>query len=209
MQELKIKYIFENFLTEKKIPFERDFGIKDGTIDYKTLLNDKISLIEAKSDRSNVFRTIGQIINAKRTCSDVYLVAPAVFIKKIKKTCEESGHPFNFGLIEIDKGNVNIIKQPEGKYYFRNKETKRRKTRPKGILVNEHDLAVLNDFEKQFFFISDISNKYKVSVSVAQHRVNRLRKACLIEETSDGGYPKAFKVIKKAKMGEWIGIDNK
>jgi len=42
----------------------------------------------------------------------------------------------------------------------------------------------------------------------AQHRITRLKKAKLIEEVTDGSsYPKCFKFVKNASIGELVTLD--
>jgi len=206
MEEYNSKKLFEFFLERNKIPFRREVHIKKAIIDYKVEF-DRTSLVEAKGDRSDIFSAIGQLVNAKRTCSDVFLLAPSDFIKKLLDIDKETGVLSNIGLIEIQNNNINIIRRPLGEYYYKEDDQKIRKPRIKqnGMYVNETDLNILNNFDN--FLIFDIIKKFNVSYSYAQYIVNRLKKAKLIEIANDGMYPLFFRVIRKdVSLDEWINF---
>lgn len=205
MEISKLRTVFEKFLIDNKIPFERRFGIKDDIIDYKIILDGKVSLVEVKSDRANIFTTIGKLLNAKRTCSDIFLFAPQRFMIKMKGINSEIGILERIGLFELEEGNIKITKRPEGEYYFKNDIRKIKKPKQKYIKINEFDFDILTSFENQPFLISDISKKINSSLASAQQRVGRLKRAGLIEEIG-GGNPKAFKVIRKSRPNEKIEI---
>jgi len=203
MEEYNTKKLFEFFLQRNNIPFRREVYIKKAIIDYKVEF-DRPALVEAKGDRSNIFGAIGQLVNAKRTCSDVFLLAPSDFIKKILEIEKETGALPNIGIIEIQNNEINIIRKPQGEYYYNEDKQKIRKPRAKqnGMYVSEMDLSILNDFDN--FLIFDIIKKYNVSYDYAQHIVSRLRRAKLVEVANDGANPRFFKVIRKdVHLDEW------
>jgi len=205
MEEHTVKKNFETLLEQSAIRFQKEVQIKQAIIDYVVELDNKLVLVEAKGDRSNIFGAIGQLVNAKRTCSHVFLLAPSNLIKKMLEIDKETRILSDFGFIEILDNKINILKKPIGKYYYKEDSQKIRKPHNKknGMYVNEMDLNILSTFDN--FLTSDIVKKYGSSYHYAQYIINRLKRAKLIEIANDGALPKFYKVIRKdVRLDEWI-----
>jgi len=195
MKEIIIKQILENYFLSNKFDFEREVRIKNGDVDYVFEKNSKKHFIEVKSNRAKIFTTIGQLINTKRTCSSVFLIAPEDFIQKFLEATAHSKELSDIGLMTISDGDVKTIREPLNENYYLNEYFSSKQQPQKKILITEADTQILTNFSKISFLISDVAKLLNTNLALAQRRILRLKNFGFIEEISQG-YPKAFKVSK-------------
>jgi hypothetical protein len=199
------KYI--KYLKLKNIPFEHESRILNGVIDFKINLEEKIIGIEVKADRSNLFSALGQLINAKRTFSDVYLLSTEEFYNTIYDIFLELGLQDQFGFIIVKDGDFVTLSKPKTKqYYFNERFYKPPKTKKTKALVLDKEITdFLEKYKDKPFFCSDVAKEMNISMTNAQARIARLRRFGLVEEVKHIGIPKPFKVLKIPKE-EYIYI---
>jgi hypothetical protein len=209
--------LFESFLHEKyaeflkqnNIPFELDVRILNGVVDFKVDFGGKFVGVQAKADRSNLFSALGQLMNARRTFSDIYLLSTEEFYNSIYEVFVEFGIQDNFGFIILKEGKFLTLSQPKTKeYYFNEKFYKpslEKKT--KVLALDEPSMSFLKQHKDKPFFSSDISKELKISMALAQSRINSWRRFGLIENDPHVGIPKPFRVIK-IPQGEHIYLES-
>jgi len=195
MKEIIIKQILENYFLANKFDFEKDVRIRNGDVDYVFQKNNKKHLIQVRSNRAKILTTIGQLINAKRTCSSVFLLAPEKFIQKFLEATTHSKELTDIGLMTVSGGDVKISREPFNENYYLNEYLPSKQQTQKKILITEVDTQILTIFSKTPFLISDVAKLLNTNLALAQRRVLRLKKFGFIEEISQG-YPKAFRVCK-------------
>lgn len=195
MKEIIIKQILEKYYLFNKFNFEKDVRIKNGNINYVFEKNRKKHFLEVRSNRAKIFTTIGQLINAKQTCSSVFLIAPETFIRKFLEVTAHSKELSDIGLMTISGGDVKIIREPLNENYYLNEYLPSKQQTQKKILITEADTQILTNFSKTPFLISDVAKLLNTNLALAQRRILRLKKFGFIEEISQG-YPKMFRVCK-------------
>jgi hypothetical protein len=207
MNENIVKKLFEKHCTNFKIPFEKEVSIENARIDYEIILSEKHAVVEAKGTRSDEYMTIGQLLNAKRTHSHVFLLAPIKFLKKVWKILEETDTLTSIGLMTIGTKSLHIIKHPTPENYYCKTPIKLPKTSKKRYMfVNEADIILESAFKGQAFSIADVSKKLSISMGNAYHRIERLKKAGMIEDVLNGAHPKSFRFVKSRNMDEMIEV---
>jgi hypothetical protein len=210
MNEKIVKGFFERWLTGLNKEFEKDFSVTGGQIDYVVYDGEQIHGVEVKGTRSNIYVTVGQLINSLRTLSHVYLLAPMNYIKKIDKVISQSGISLPVGYIVPSKEGVVYLKKPTPQVYYYKKSDKVRLKLPhtKQLVINESDIKILEVFKGKTLTVAGAAKVLNISMTNASHRLARLRKAKKIEELTDGStYPKAYKIVSDAKMEETISLD--
>ena len=197
---------FIEYLNENKIPFEHEVGIRNAVIDFKARFNDRIVGIEVKSDRGNLFTTIGQLFNAQRTFSDVYLLSSENFYKNVYHFLSDLGFAEQFGFIILKNGKFEILSRPRTKeYFFREKfykPPKEAKLKTKNMLLDQEIINFLERHKNSPFIVADVANEMKISMPFAQKRVAHWKKFGLILPINDIGFPKPFRVVRVPSIEE-------
>ena len=209
MKEGSLQNLFENFLIEKHISYEREYSYRFGSIDFKIEINNKIYGVEVKSLNGSLPTTMGQLIIAKQTFSHIYLLAPEEFIQKIEDLMIEDSFLNNIGLIVLKEGDFVFLKEPSPKsYYFNPMENKKNHTqkKTKNMLVCDLDLGITSTFQNRFFDYNSLVKEMKISRANAHQRLKRLIKMGLIEEISPF-HPKHYRVKKVIDLGTKITIE--
>jgi hypothetical protein len=193
------KYV--EYLKSKQIQFEYEPRIYNGSIDFKVELEGKIVGIELKADRSNIFSAIGQLMNAKRTFSDVYLLSTENFYHKIREIMSELGIQDQFGFIVFKEGEFITLSEPKVKgHYFNEKYYKPCKEKKTKTLVLDKDILYFLERHKDSpFFCYDLATEMKISMPHAQSKINKWKRFGLVEEISHIGLPKPFKIVRIPK----------
>jgi hypothetical protein len=209
MNEIIVKRIFEKHCADFKIPIEKEVPVENGRIDYEILSENRHFAIEAKGSRSDEYSTIGQLINAKRTYSHIYLLAPINFLKKVWKILQETNTLTDIGLMTVTSKGLHILKKPDPGSYFYNsplKSPKSEKSKKRYMFINENDVLIESHFKDQTFTIADIANKLGITMGKAYHRIIRLKAAGMVEEVPNGFYPKAYRFVKSRSIDEMIEL---
>jgi hypothetical protein len=207
MNEAIVKKLFEKHCIDFKIPFEKEVSIENSRIDYEITLGEKHAVVEAKGTRSDEHITIGQLLNAKRTHSHVFLLAPISFLKKVWNILEETNTLTSIGLMTVGTKNLHIIKHPTPENYYRKTPAKLPKTsRKRYMFVNEADIILESAFRGQPFSVANVSKKLNISMGNAYHRIKRLKKAGMIEDVLSEMKPKSFRFVKSRNMDEMIEV---
>jgi len=207
MDEKDLKLAFEQWLTVSGKQFHREFPINGGRIDFVIDEEEKVCGVEIKGARANIYSTIGQLINALRTFSHLYLLAPIPLIEKIDQVLHGTGFQETIGYMTMEKNGFVYIKKASSPSYYFNSKIKIEKTpQPKIMIVSDADMQILETFKQEPLTIASVSKLLNISMTHAHKRVSRLKKAKLIEEINTGGYPKAFKVVKTSKPEEIISL---
>ena len=201
MNEKTLQDIFERYLISHNIPYEREFRSQTHPIDFRIKINDKICGVEVKSSNGEVFNAIGQLIFAKRTFSNVYLLAPEEFLKKIQTEIEN----MSVGVIMFKDGAFTFLREPVAPTYYFNQPQKQEKpmfqrSKSKNLLIVDRDYSILLNFENKIFSCLDVINLFKSSRMEAYIRIQRLLKVGLIEEVSSLN-PKTYRVKKIVDWG--------
>jgi len=209
MNESVVKKLFEKHCAGANMIINKNVSAEDGTVDYEIVFSEKRFGVEAKGTRSDVYSTIGQLLNAKRTYSHVYLLAPAGFIKKIWGILQETKTLTSVGLMAVGTDGVHIIKKPDSEIYYYKPPTKP-PTKPtkKHILVNETDISIETHFKSQPFTVSDIAKHLNKPMADAYHRIARLKSAGMIEEVSRNTNPKTYRFVKSRNTNEKIELQH-
>jgi len=207
MDEAIVKKLFEKHCIDFKIPFEKEVSIENSRVDYKITLDEKHAIVEAKGTRSDEYATIGQLLNAKRTHSHVFLLAPISFLKKIWNILDETNTLTSIGLMTVGTKNLHIIKHPTPENYYCKTPAKLPKTSKKRYMfVNETDIILESTFKGQLFSVADVSKKLNISMGNAYHRIERLKKVGMIEGVLNTTKPKSFRFVKSRNMDEMIEV---
>lgn len=207
MNEITLQKIFEQFLIQNKIEYEREFKTHYYTIDFKIRLGDKTCGVEAKSSKGNIFYMLGQLILAKKTFSHIYLLAPQDMIDKTQSVVESVG----VGIIAFKEGKFFFLKEPKpASYYFNQPEKKDskldfQKPKRKNIIIADRDYSILTNFENKVFSPLDVTKVMKITRSDAYARIERLLKVGLLEEESSFN-PKMYRVKKVVDWGTKIPL---
>jgi hypothetical protein len=192
---------YMEYLKSRQISFEHEVGIYNGVIDFLVSFEGKTVGVEVKADRSNLFSALGQLMNAKRTFSDVYLLSTEEFYSEIFDILSELGLHDQFGFIIFKNKEFQTISKPKTKsYYYNEKYYKPPKTKKTKTLVLDN--AVINFLERHKetpFFCSDIVREMNISMFLAQSWISRFKRFGLIEAIPHTGLPKPFRVIKIPK----------
>jgi len=202
---LQEKYI--EYLKTKQIIFELEVGILKDIIDFKIEVDKKFIGVKVKADRSKVFSTIGQLLNAKRTFSDVYLLSTEGFYNEIYELLKEFGIQDNFGFIMFKNGNFITLSKPKVKDYYFNekyyKPSKRKKTTT--LKLDKDSINFLNKYKDEPFFCFTVAKEMKISMFLAQSKITGWKRFGLVENTPHIGLPKPFRV-SKIPQGECISL---
>lgn len=192
---------YGEYLKQKNIFFEHEARILNGIIDFKLNFEEKVIGIEIKADRSNLFSALGQLINAKRTFSDVYLLSTEEFYNTIYDIFLELGLQDQFGFIIFKEGEFVTLSKPRSKqYYFNERFYKPPKTKKTKTLILDKEITdFLERYKNKPFLCSDAAKEMNVSMANAQARIARMRRFGLVEEVRHTGVPKPFKVLKIPK----------
>jgi len=207
MNKSTVKKVFEKHCAETKTKINKDVLADGGTTDYEILAGEKRFGVEAKGTRSDVYSTIGRLLNAKRTHSHIYLLAPAGFIKKTWAVLQETKTLTSIGLMAVGTDGVHIIKKPDPEtYYHRTPANPPKRAQKKHIVLNETDILAETHFKNQLFTISDMAKKLNTPMATAYHRIARLKAAGLIEEVSRSTNPKTYRFVKSKNINEKIEL---
>lgn len=208
------KKIVGSFFERWLLSFNKEFGknitVAGGQVDYIIFDGEQTHGVVVKGTRSNIHTTVGQLVNSLRTLSHVYLLAPMNYIRKTDKVLSQSGVSIPIGYIVPNKDGVVYLKRPAQQVYYYKKPDKVRLKPPhtKQLVINESDIKILEWFKEKTLTVAGTSQILNVSMTNASHRLARLRKAKKIEELTDGSsYPKTYKIVADAKMGEIISLD--
>ncbi len=193
------------YLKTKKIKFEHEARTLNGVIDFKLELNEKTVGVEVKADRSNVFSAIGQLLNFRRTFSNVYLLSTEKFYQIIREILNESGLQDTFGFILFKDNTFITLSEPKIKdYYFHEKHYKPPKpSKTKTLVLDKGIVDFLEKHKNKPFICSDMAKELKINMPLAQSRTINWRRFGLIAEIPQDGHPKQFKVLKTPK-GEHV-----
>lgn len=200
MNEEKLKKLFEKSKHEFKDELQKEFSVS-GTrkIDYISKKDDLVIGIEVKGSRSDLYGTIGQLFFFKKFFSHLYILAPLSFIKKITQTLQGTPLFNETGFLTINEDGLVSVKEPEiDSYYFQpSVKVKERKVLPRlQAIINENDIEIIKRFQNTIFTAVDISKEFNISRENSYRRINRLKKAGVIEELDIGNNPKTFKITK-------------
>lgn len=207
MNEVIVKKFFEKYAIDSKIKIAKEVPVENGRIDYEILSDDKRFAVEAKGTRSDEHSTIGQLLNAKRTYSHVYLLAPISFLKKIWKILQETNTLTNIGIMTLGGKGLHILKKPDPETYYYNSPVKTsKKSTKKYMFINEAEINLESNLRNKIFTVSDIAKTLKLSMANAYHRLARLKASGMIEEVPYGGNPKRYRFIKSRKLDEKINL---
>jgi hypothetical protein len=193
------KYI--EYLKSKRNPFEHEVRILNGVIDFKVEIGKKIIGVEVKADRSNVFSALGQLMNARRTFSDVYLLSTEEFHNMIYSVLFGLGLYDRFGFIILKDGDFITLSEPKARgYYFNEKYClPLKKKKAKTLITGKPTIDFLERHKNEPFFCFEVAKEMKISMPHAQQRVARWRRFGLVEEIRHAGLPKPFRVVKIPK----------
>jgi len=193
------KYI--EYLKHEQIPFEHEARILNGVIDFKVEHEGKFVGVEVKADKSNLFSALGQLMNARTTFSDVYLLSTEEFYHTVYDIFLEFGLQNQFGFIVLKGEEFVTVSKPKTKRYYFNeryyKPPKRKKT--KTLVMGEEIVRFLERHKNELFFCSDVAKEMKISMPHAQSRIAHWRRFGLVKEAGHIGFPKPFKVLKIPK----------
>ncbi|MDI6798446.1 MAG: winged helix-turn-helix domain-containing protein [Candidatus Aenigmarchaeota archaeon] len=207
MNEFIVKKIFEKHAKDFKINFAKEVPVENGKIDYEIFSSGKRFAVEAKGTRSDEYSTIGQLLNAKRTYSHVYLLAPVGFLKKVWKILKATNTITDIGLMTVSSKKLYILKKPDPKSYYYNPpvETPKKSTK-KRMFINEAEINLESILRSKIFTVSDIAKTLNISMAKAYHRLARLKAVGMVEEVLYGGNPKRYRFIKSRRLGEKIDL---
>jgi hypothetical protein len=198
MKEDTLKEGFERTDHGFRAGMERE-RVLDGKrrIDYTTKHNGRVVGVEAKGSRSNMYNTIGQLFFYKKNLSHIYILAPMSFIKKLAQTIQGTQLLEETGFLTVSEGRIITIKEPNvSEYYFYPTQIRKIKQTPKlQAIVNENDIEVIKKFKSRAFTAADLSTAFGFTRENAYRRIERLRKAGVVEQL-DTGNPKTFRIIK-------------
>ncbi|HKZ45153.1 MAG TPA: helix-turn-helix domain-containing protein [archaeon] len=207
MNESTIKKLFEKNAADSKIKIAKDVPIENDRIDYEILSSGKQFAVEVKGTRSDENSTIGQLLNAKRTYSHVYLLAPISFLRKVERILQETNALTNIGIMTIDSKGLSILKKPNPEvYYYKPPVKTSKKSTKKHLFVNEAETNLESILKNKIFTVSDIAKTLNTSMANAYHRLARLKGAGMVEEVPHGGNPKKYRVVQSRKLGEKVDL---
>jgi len=207
VNESIVKRIFEKHASDSKLTIIKNVPIEDDRIDYEIVSGGKRFAVEAKGTRSDEYSTIGQLLNIKKTYSNIYLLAPLNFIKKVWKTLQETNNLTGIGIMTIGEKGVHVLKKPSPETYYYNQPVKLpKKSMGKQMFINEKDIVVETKINNKNFIVSDVAKILSIPMTDAYHRVARLKSAGMIEEVSFGGHPKTYRFVKSRKKDEVISL---
>jgi len=201
LSETHIHHKYIQFLNSQKTKFEHGAKILNGTINFKVEFGGRVVGVEIKSNRSNPITTIGQLLNAKRTFSHVYLLSPKKFYEEIFKILQEVGLHEMFGYILFANNTFTTLSDPKIKnYYFHQEYYKPTESKQTKILVMDENITrFLKKHQNKHFMCSDIAKDMSITMPHAQTKIYHWKRFGLIEEVPERGYPKAFRVLKIPK----------
>lgn len=210
MNESIVKKLFDKHCSDFRIEAQKEVLVENGRVDYEVLFDGKRFAVEAKGTRSDEYSAIGQLLNAKRTYSHVYLLAPISFLKKIWVIFLETNTLKTTGLMTVTSKGLHILKKPDPETYYYKPPVKTSKTQKKSpkkwMFVNEIDIALESHFKNQVFTISDIAKKLNTSMSNAYHRIGRLKAAGMVEKMPYGNNPSVYRFVKSRKLDDAIEL---
>jgi len=206
MNEIIVKKTFEKHCSDFKIPVEREVPVENGRIDYEILSDGKHFAVEAKGTRSDEYSAIGKLVNAKKTYSHIYLLAPMRFLEKLWKTLQETNTLTNIGLMAVTSRGLHILKKPDPEVYYYKPPKSPKKSTKKWMFVSECDVLIESHFKDQLFTVADVSKKLNIPMGNAYHRIVRLKTAGMIEDVLNGFHPKTFRFVKSRKIDEMIQL---
>lgn len=193
------KYI--EYLKHNNMPFEHEAQILNGIIDFKVDIGEKSIGVEVKADRSNLFSALGQLMNIKRTFSDVYLLSTEDFYQTIYTILVEFGIQDKFGFIVLKNGKFITMSKPKTKEYYFNEKFYHPplKTKTRTLVLDEQTIKFLEKHKCYPFICSDVAKELNIRMGLAQNRISSWKRFGLIENEPHLGLPKPFKVIKIPK----------
>lgn len=191
------KYI--EYLKREKIQFEHEARIANGVIDFKVDFDNKTAGVEVKADRAKLFSTVGQMMSAKRTFSDVYLLSTEEFYNAISEILVEFGLQNSFGFIIFKNNSFVTLSKPRVKeYYFNSEYYKPRelKSKPKTLNTGPETITFLKKHLNEPFMCIDIVREFKMGMEGAYKVVSRWKRFGLIELLPNSGLPKFYRVLR-------------
>lgn len=216
MNEPKIKESFENLENDFNKILEREtYFDSSRRIDYITMIDEKTVGIEVKGSRSEVLGAIGQLLIMKKVFSELYLLAPWVFIKKFLKITDGIAPLNEIGLLTISNDKLIVLKKPDApEYYFKPKiDPKKSRTiqsknlRKEQFIINENDIEVYKHFKDRVFTVIDMMNEFKLARAGAYTRISRLKRIGAIKEENPLQNPRAWKFVKPVEELQTITHD--
>ncbi len=173
-------------------------------VDFKVESSGKIVGYCVRTNKSNTYTTLGQLVAARLVFSDVILVAPLPFLKKVMRIGRGIPGLSVIGYATIVDGSVNFIKQPTAEsYYFKGELNKKTEKAGTNARVTENDLKILGFFENETILVTTLSKKLGITINNSYNKLRRLKRMGVVEEVGDS-YPKAYKIIGKRSVGEKI-----
>jgi len=219
MNELIIQDLFERYLKDHKIIYKREYRLNNSFIDFVIKIEGKLIGVEIKTSYSNLYKTIGQLINFSRFFSHLILVAPKNFIEKINTIIKDSGVLNHIGFIIFENGEFQHLKKPNPpRYYFRGKTLKIKHTCSKKEFnisrFEKKELIFFKKYKNKWFMVSDIVENLKISFPAAYHFISSLRRFGFIKEVERGSHPKCFKFTEElysflAKYKDYLNLNSK
>jgi hypothetical protein len=215
MKESKVKEFFEKFNNHFDKILEHD-AYFDGSrrIDYITIVGEKTAGIEVKGSRSELFGAIGQLLIMKKVFSELYLLAPLMFIKKFLKITDGIASLNEIGLLTISNNRLIVLKKPDApEYYFKPRIDLKKlravqpKKLPKEHLVSENDRKVYQHFKERVFTVIDIMNEFQLTRAGAYMRISRLKRIGAITEENPLQNPRVWKFVKPVEEMKIIKHD--
>jgi uncharacterized membrane protein len=123
MKEDEVKSVLKEFFEKQAIETKQEVKIGKNYIDFLIEREGKKVGVEAKSDNSNEFATLGQILNYYKYLSHIFLAAPTPFLTRflnlLKGNAELETTLNKIGIINIYNDVITIQKEAENtRYYF-------------------------------------------------------------------------------------------
>lgn len=205
MDEFNYKTLIEKSFQNNGVVFKKEFPLQYGFIDYCIDWGGKKCGVEVKTNKSKVFWSVGQIVNAKNTFSHIFLLAPMSFLKKFEKIAKTILDTLNIGLMTFEAGNTKVVKEPlPPEYYFEAQDClKKPKKKPNCTFMTENDMEVLSMFENNIIQPFVLAKKMKMPVGNVYAKLSRLRRMGIIERIGEGN-PITFKIINRKQLGDII-----
>jgi biotin operon repressor len=208
MNEQELSGFFDRFDNYFKAELKKEVLVFGGKrIDYTAKKGNRIVGIEVKGSRANIYNTIGQLFFMKTIFSDLYLLAPLDFIKKLSQITEGTPLLDEIGLITLADGSITVLKHPVNReYYYKQsiKQIKQKKLPKLQYTINENDIIIIKLFKNRGFTAADLSKELNISRENAYRRIARLKKAGVIRQIETGVNPKSYKVVRYVEEPEFI-----
>lgn len=208
MNEEKLREFFEQLDHEFKIELKKEVPVLGGKrIDYTVKKGNQVIGIEVKGSRANIYNTIGQLFFMKTIFSELYLLAPLDFIKKLSQMIERTSFLNEIGLITLAENSITVLKHPTTKEYYYNpplRQIKEKRMPKLHAVINENDIVIIKFFQNKLFTAADVSKELNLSRENAYRRIARLKRAGVIKQVETGINPKTYKIIKYTEETEFV-----